>query len=136
MHCVHPASVNPSAWSSLSMHPVESLLHVSETFWPLVLPSNPIVALFRLHGEGFGAINGRIDFDQLERGGAAALDGHARAHHLHREHLEVDIGADGMVPLDRWSSPWHDGSKSGEAPMRARHDRNKARINARRAAQA
>ena len=48
----------------LSMHPVGAFLYHSVAFWHLVIPSNPIVALFQLHVAGFGALNGHIGLRQ------------------------------------------------------------------------
>ena len=42
VHSVHHNSVNPSPWSSLSMHPVEHLLYFSTAFYHLIIPSNPV----------------------------------------------------------------------------------------------
>ncbi len=66
IHSVHHNSINPSPWSSLSMHPVETFIYHSMALWHLVLPSNPFIALFQLHMAGFGAVNGHIGFDKLE----------------------------------------------------------------------
>jgi hypothetical protein len=48
VHSVHHNSINPSPWSSLSMHPVEAFIYHAVAFWHLVIPSNPILALFQL----------------------------------------------------------------------------------------
>lgn len=54
VHSVHHNSVNPSPWSSLSMHPVEHLLYFGTAFYHLILPSNPVLMLYQLHYAGFG----------------------------------------------------------------------------------
>lgn len=130
IHSVHHNSINPSPWSSLSMHPVEHILYFGEMFWHLLIPSNPVVALFQLHGTGFGAINGHIGFDKLELTDRAAIDSHAYAHYLHHRYFEVNYGGDGLIPLDRWFGTWHDGTKDGDAQMQARFKAKKARLNA------
>lgn len=129
VHSIHHNSVNPSPWSSLSMHPVEGLLYHAVALWHLVIPSNPIVALFQLHVAGFGAVNGHIGFDKLELGGATALTSHAYAHYLHHKYFEVNYGGDGVVPLDQWLGTWHDGTAAGQALMDARFERKRARRN-------
>ena len=123
VHSVHHNSINPSPWSSLSMHPVEALLYHGVAFWHLVIPSNPIVALFQLHIAGFGALNGHIGFDKLELTEDAALDSHAYAHYLHHKYFEVNYGGDGLIPLDKWFGTWHDGTKDGDARMQARFEK-------------
>jgi sterol desaturase/sphingolipid hydroxylase (fatty acid hydroxylase superfamily) len=130
VHSVHHNSVNPSPWSSLSMHPVETFIYHSVALWHLVIPSNPLVALFQLNAAGYGAINGHIGFDKLELTDDTALDSHAYLHYLHHKHFEVNYGGDGLVPLDKWFGTWHDGSKEAEAMMQARYEKKIARVNA------
>lgn len=133
VHSVHHNSVNPSPWSSLSMHPVEAFLYHAVAFWHLVIPSNPILAMFQLHIAGFGAVNGHIGFDKLELTENRTLDSHAYAHYLHHKYFEVNYGGDGLIPLDKWFGYWHDGSKEAEARMNARFQKKKERMNAKAA---
>lgn len=129
IHSVHHNSINPSPWSSLSMHPVEAFLYHGVVWWHLVLPSNPLIALFQLHMAGYGAINGHIGFDKLELTENTALDSHAYLHYLHHKYFEVNYGGDGLVPLDKWFGTWHDGSKEAQALMDARYAKKVARMN-------
>jgi sterol desaturase/sphingolipid hydroxylase (fatty acid hydroxylase superfamily) len=128
IHSVHHNSINPSPWSSLSMHPIEHMMYFGEMFWHVLIPSNPVVALFQLHGTGFGAINGHIGFEKLELTDATALDSHAYAHHLHHKYFEVNYGADGIVPLDKWFGLWHDGTKEADEQMKERFRKKKERL--------
>ncbi len=128
VHSVHHNSINPSPWSSLSMHPVEHLLYFGEVVWHLIIPSNPVVMLFNMHVVGYGAINGHIGFDKLEITDEAALDSHAYAHYLHHKYFEVNYGADGLVPLDKWFGCWHDGTKAADEQMKERFRRKKRRV--------
>jgi sterol desaturase/sphingolipid hydroxylase (fatty acid hydroxylase superfamily) len=134
VHSIHHNSINPSPWSSLSMHPVEAFLYHAVAFWHLVIPSNPIVALFQLHIAGFGALNGHIGFDKLELTEGSTLDSHAWGHYLHHKYFEVNYGGDGLIPLDKWFGTWHDGTKEGDARMEARFEKKRERMNAKRAA--
>jgi len=129
IHSVHHNSINPSPWSSLSMHPVETFVYHGVALWHLLIPSNPVVALFQLHIAGFGALNGHIGFDKLEVGDDRALDSHAYTHYLHHKYFEVNYGGDGLVPLDKWFGTWHDGSKEGEARMEERFREKRERMN-------
>ena len=129
VHSVHHHSVNPSPWSSLSMHPVEQLLYFSSSLIHVIIPSNPVLALYQLHYAGFGAVVGHIGFDKIETGKESAFDSHAYAHYLHHKHFEVNYG-DGLVPLDKLFGTWHDGSPEAEARMNARYEKRKARMNA------
>jgi sterol desaturase/sphingolipid hydroxylase (fatty acid hydroxylase superfamily) len=130
VHSIHHNSVNPSPWSSLSMHPVEAFAYHAVALWHLVIPSNPVVAMFQLHMAGFGAINGHIGFEKLDLAGGRTLESHAYLHYLHHKHFEVNYGGDGLVPLDKWLGTWHDGSKEGDRQMQARYEKKLARLNA------
>jgi sterol desaturase/sphingolipid hydroxylase (fatty acid hydroxylase superfamily) len=133
VHSVHHNSINPSPWSSLSMHPVETFIYHGVALWHLIIPSNPIVALYQLHMAGFGAVNGHIGFEELELTGDATLGSHGYLHYLHHKYFEVNYGADGLVPLDWLFGTWHDGSKEGDALMQARYEKKRARMNAQKA---
>lgn len=128
VHSIHHNSVNPSPYSSLSMHPVELLLYLGMAFWHLIIPSNPILALYQLHRAGFGAIPGHIGFDKIEVGADKGVDTHAYIHYLHHKYFEVNYG-DGLVPFDKLFGTFHDGSKESEARMEARFQKKRARLN-------
>jgi sterol desaturase/sphingolipid hydroxylase (fatty acid hydroxylase superfamily) len=129
VHRVHHNSVNPSPWSSLSMHPVEHLLYFSTVLLHVIIPSNPILAIYQLHLAGFGAVVGHIGFDRIEFGKDKAFATHAYTHYLHHKYFEVNYG-DGLVPFDKLLGTWHDGTAEGEALMQARHEKRKAKANA------
>lgn len=132
VHSVHHNSINPSPWSSLSMHPVEAALFFAEMMWHLVIPSNPFVALFQLNTTAYGAIVGHIGFDKLELTDGHAMDSHAYTHYLHHKYFEVNYGGDGLIPLDQWFGTWHDGTKQADEQMKQRFRRKKERVNARK----
>jgi sterol desaturase/sphingolipid hydroxylase (fatty acid hydroxylase superfamily) len=129
IHSVHHNSVNPSPWSSLSMHPIEHLLYWSDCLIHFVLPSHPLLFLYNLQITGTGAVVGHIGFDKLEAGENTAVDSHAYAHYLHHKYFEVNY-ADGATALDRLFGTWHDGSAEGEAQMDARFKKKRDRLNA------
>jgi sterol desaturase/sphingolipid hydroxylase (fatty acid hydroxylase superfamily) len=135
IHSVHHNSVNPSPWSSLSMHPVEQLLYFSSALIHLVIPSNPILAIFQLHQSGFGAVVGHIGFDKIEVNEKQALDSHAYTHYLHHKFFEVNYG-DGLVPFDKLFGTWHDGTPEAEARMEARFQKKIERMNRKTTARA
>ena len=126
IHSVHHNSVNPSPWSSLSMHPVEHLLYWSGSLIHVILPSHPLLVLYHLQVSGTGAVIGHIGFDKIETGESRAIDTHAYAHYLHHKHFEVNY-ADGTVPIDRLMGTWHDGTKEGDRLMQERFRAKKAR---------
>ena len=128
VHSVHHNSVNPSPWSSLSMHPVEHLAYFATILYHLILPSNPIVAIYQLHFAGFGAVPGHVGFDKVELTEGRTINSGAYIHYLHHKYFEVNYG-DGLIPLDKWFGTFHDGSKETEAQMNARYAAKKARLN-------
>ncbi|MER9877240.1 sterol desaturase family protein [Mesorhizobium sp. M0195] len=128
IHSVHHNSVNPSPWSSLSMHPVEQLGYFGEALWHLVIPSNPILALYQLHYTGFGAIVGHVGFNKIEVTENVLVDGDDYVHYLHHKYFEVNYGG-GLIPFDQWFGTYHDGSKEAGARMQARYQKKKERLN-------
>ncbi|MDE2383189.1 MAG: sterol desaturase family protein [Alphaproteobacteria bacterium] len=128
IHYVHHNSVNPSPWSSLSMHPVESFLYWSDSLIHLILPSHPLLLLYHLQVTGSGAVIGHIGFDKIELGNDQGMDTHAYAHYLHHKYFEVNY-ADGTTALDKLFGTWHDGSKEAQARMEARYARKVAQLN-------
>jgi sterol desaturase/sphingolipid hydroxylase (fatty acid hydroxylase superfamily) len=130
VHSVHHNSTNPSPWSSMSMHPVESALYFGVALWALVIPSHPIVAVYLVNIAGFGAIVGHIGFDQLRVSNGRSMNSHAYAHYLHHKFFEVNYSDNGTFPLDQIFGTWHDGSPEGERLMRERFEKKKRRLNA------
>jgi sterol desaturase/sphingolipid hydroxylase (fatty acid hydroxylase superfamily) len=119
VHSVHHNCVNPSPWSSLSMHPVEHLLYWSGALLHLIVPSHPLIALYHIHYAGFGAVVGHIGFDKMVVGGTGTIDTHTYAHYLHHKYFEVNY-ADGLIPLDRLFGTDHDGSDAAQEAMNKR----------------
>jgi sterol desaturase/sphingolipid hydroxylase (fatty acid hydroxylase superfamily) len=130
VHSVHHNSVNPSPWSSLSMHPVEATAYFGVALWVLAVPAHPFIAVLFFHLAGFGAVVGHIGFDRLELGGERSTTSHAYAHYLHHKYFEVNYCDNGMVPLDHWFGSWHDGTPEGERRMQERFRRRAERANA------
>ena len=120
IHSVHHKSVNPSPWSSLSMHPIEHILYFGTVFWHFLLPSNPIIALYQLHFAGFGAVPGHVGFDKVEISENKAFDTHAYMHYLHHKYFNVNYGGDGLVPFDRVFGTYHDGSKDSDLRLKSK----------------
>lgn len=129
IHSVHHNSVNPSPWSSLSMHPAEHLLYWSDSLIHLIVPSHPLIFLYNLQITGTGAVVGHVGFDKMEAGEGKAISTSAYAHYLHHKHFEVNY-ADGATALDKLFGTWHDGSNEAQARMEERYARKVARVNA------
>ena len=76
------------------MHPVEHLFYFATILYHLVIPSNPVIALYQLHYAGFGAVPGHVGFDKIELTKSTAIDSHAYIHYLHHKYFECNY-ADG-----------------------------------------
>jgi sterol desaturase/sphingolipid hydroxylase (fatty acid hydroxylase superfamily) len=124
IHAWHHKAVNPSPWSSLSMHPVELLLYFSGAGLHLLMASHPLLAIYHLHYAGFGAAIGHIGFHTIETGREKGIDTHAFTHYLHHKYFEVNYG-EGLVPIDKWMGTWHDGSEEGERLIQDRRARRR-----------
>ena len=111
------------------MHPVEHLLYFSGSLIHLIMPSNPLLALYHFQIAGTGAIVGHIGFDKIAVSDETAMDTHTFAHYLHHKYFEVNL-ADGTLPLDKWFGTWHDGTKEAQALMDARSAKKRDRLNA------
>ena len=129
VHSLHHNSVNPSPWSSLSMHPMELLPYFGVASWALLLPSHPIVVVMFFTVAGFGAIVGHIGFDRLETGSDRATPSHAYAHYLHHKYFDVNYCDNGTLPLDVWFGSWHDGTAEGERLMQEQFQKKRERMN-------
>lgn len=128
IHSVHHNSVNPSPWSSLSMHPIEQLLFFSSALIHLVVPSHPMLVLYSLNFSGLGAIVGHVGFDKVvSKDGKSALDTHSYTHYLHHKYFEVNYG-DGLIPFDKVFGTWHDGTKASDEQLNARMKRRRERM--------
>lgn len=130
VHSVHHNSVNPSPWSSMSMHPAEGTAYFGVALWLLLLPGHPFLAVHFFTIAAFGAIVGHIGFDRIELPGGATMKPHSYAHYLHHKHFDVNYCDNGNVPLDLWFGSWHDGSPEGERRMQERYQLKVARMNA------
>ncbi len=119
IHSVHHNAVNPSPWSSLSMHPGEHLIYWSGTLLHLIIPSHPLLLLYHFQLSATGAIVGHIGFDKVETAEHSAITTHAFAHYLHHKYFEVNY-ADGALPFDKWMGTWHDGTEEAQKRMERR----------------
>jgi sterol desaturase/sphingolipid hydroxylase (fatty acid hydroxylase superfamily) len=128
IHSIHHNSVNPSPWSSLSMHPIEHLLYWSDSLIHLIFPSHPLLFLYGLQITGTGAVVGHVGFDKIEVSNDGGVDTHAYAHYLHHKYFEVNY-ADGTTALDKLFGTWHDGTPEAQARFQARYDAKVSKLN-------
>lgn len=133
IHSIHHNSVNPSPWSSLSMHPIEQALFFSSSLLFLIIPAHPLFALFQLNMSGLGSIVGHIGFDKIVVGDEKAMDTHTYNHYLHHKYFEVNYG-DGLVPVDKLFGAYHDGTPAADELLNARMKKRREKLAARASA--
>jgi len=104
VHAHHHKSYNPTAFSGISMTPVESIGYLSAALIPLLFRSgcHPFIVLYTKLDLVIGAQIGHDGFD--EPGGASYY------HQLHHAHFECNYG-DAAVPLDWLFGTFEDGSR-------------------------
>lgn len=91
VHSLHHMSKNPTAWSGISMHPVESTLYYTAALMPVVFGAHPLVFLLYKVDLSLAALWGH---DGHVNPGAGS-----QPHWLHHNNFECNYG-EGYVPLD------------------------------------
>lgn len=91
VHSLHHKSYNPSAWSGISMHPVEGFLFESVALTPCLFYHHPLlILLIKIHLTVVAQL-GHDGFDE---------PGHCSYfHYLHHAHFECNYGTENM-PFD------------------------------------
>eukprot|EP01116_Phalansterium_solitarium_P004595 TRINITY_DN15628_c0_g1_i1.p1 TRINITY_DN15628_c0_g1~~TRINITY_DN15628_c0_g1_i1.p1 ORF type:complete len:319 (-),score=81.01 TRINITY_DN15628_c0_g1_i1:455-1411(-) len=102
VHSLHHKSHNPTAFSGISMHPVESTLYYTAALIPLFFINHPLVFLYTKMDLTMGALIGHCGFANPAN---ASFN-----HYLHHAHFEVNYG-ENFVPLDYLFGTFDDGSK-------------------------
>lgn len=91
VHELHHKSKNPTAWSGVSMHPVESFTYYTAAFIPLIFGAHPIVFFYTKFDLTLAALIGHDGF--------AFPGGGSQPHWLH--HLMVDVNyGENYAPFD------------------------------------
>jgi len=91
VHALHHKSYNPTAWSGVSMHPIESFLYFSVSFIPAFFGAHPFVFLATQLDALLGAIWGHDGFGEP---GSASYP-----HYLHHKYFDYNYG-ETYVPID------------------------------------
>ena len=91
VHELHHKSKNPTAWSGVSMHPVESSIYYSAAIVPLLFAAHPIVFLYTKFDLTMAALIGHDGF--------ASPGGGSQPHWLHHQMVDVNFG-ENYAPFD------------------------------------
>jgi len=108
VHSLHHKSYNPTAWSGVSMHPVESFIYYTVSFIPISLGAHPIIMMIAIHDATLAAMWGHDGFGEP---GSASY-----SHYLHHKLFDCNYG-DNYFPLD-----WYFGSFCGEETLPNKDD--------------
>eukprot|EP01006_Ploeotia_vitrea_P049795 TRINITY_DN67377_c3_g1_i1.p1 TRINITY_DN67377_c3_g1~~TRINITY_DN67377_c3_g1_i1.p1 ORF type:complete len:317 (+),score=-2.86 TRINITY_DN67377_c3_g1_i1:15-965(+) len=112
VHYLHHRNVNPTAWSGLSMHPVEHLFYFSVVLIHFVVPSHPIHFFFNAQHTALTPAGGHHGFE-----GPVGKDGKIPTgsyfHYLHHRYFECNYG-EATIPLDYWFGTFRDGKSAGK----------------------
>lgn len=92
VHSLHHLSKNPTAWSGVSMHPVESFAYYTAMLIPVLFNAHPLVMLYTKVDLTVAALIGHDGFGSPPGGGS-------QSHWLHHSRMDVNFG-EGYVPLD------------------------------------
>lgn len=104
VHSHHHKSYNPTAWTGISMYPIESVLYLSACLVPLLFRSgcHPLLALYTKIILIIDAQLGHDGYDDPGRG--------TYFHQLHHSHFECNYGTQ-AVPLDWAFGLFEDGRR-------------------------
>ena len=80
--------------------------------------------------EGLSPAPGNAGFERIKADDETSFDIDSYAHYLHHKYFEVNYGADGLIPLDKWFGLWHDGSKEADEQMKERFRKKKQKLKA------
>jgi Delta7-sterol 5-desaturase len=100
VHSYHHLSRNPTAWSGISMHPVESSLYYSAMLIPVAFSAHPFIFLFTKLDLTMGALAGHDGYSDPGAG--------SYFHYLHHKYVSCNYG-DLAVPLDWLFGTYYDG---------------------------
>ena len=114
-----PNQKSQSAWSGLSMHPIEHLLYFSGVLLHWVIPSHPLHAIFHLMHAGLAPAAGHTGFDKFVGKGERGIMVGGFFHYLHHRYFTVNYGVE-AVPLDKWFGSFHNGTPEAHAEMEAK----------------
>merc|ERR1719456_1217922 len=103
VHAHHHKSYNPTAWSGISMLPIESISYLSAALVPMLFRSgcHPWLVLYAKIILIIDAVKGHDGFDDPGEGGYY--------HQLHHAHFECNYGTGATVPMDWLFGTFSDG---------------------------
>ena len=112
IHSVHHAAKNPTAFSGIAMHPVESVLYLSYAFFPMLFGAHPVAVTYIFLNLIAAAMLGHAGF---EFPAAQA----SQAHFLHHSLVLVNF-AEMHLPLDLWFGTFAADEADAAASMKRR----------------
>lgn len=119
VHAVHHRNVNPTPWSSLSMHPVEGLPTFLSFVYYFLVPSNELGIIAAVIYNFSPASEAHLGFGKVIVGadGKTVNETANYYHYLHHRYHECNYT--GSV-IDRWFGTLHDGTVTTHKRLKAR----------------
>ena len=125
VHSLHHKAKNPTAFSGIAMHPVESALYFSYALFPLLFGAHPIAMTYIFLNLHAAAMLGHAGFEFPSQG--------SQPHFLHHSLVLVNF-AENHLPLDLMFGTFAADAAEAEASMARRFDAAKAKAAAAKAA--
>jgi sterol desaturase/sphingolipid hydroxylase (fatty acid hydroxylase superfamily) len=111
VHSVHHKAKNPTAFSGIAMHPVESALYFAYALFPLLFGAHPIAMTYIFLNLHAAAMLGHAGFDFPSQG--------SQPHFLHHSLVLVNF-AENHLPLDLMFGTFAADAEDAEASMKRR----------------
>jgi len=119
VHVLHHRSTTIGPWSGISMHPVESVLYMSDLLIHFLVPTHPVIFLLHLYVKGMGPAFTHAGFETVAVGNTRLVGAGDFHHQLHHRFFECNYGT-ADTPWDRWFGSFHDGTEAASERIRQR----------------
>ncbi len=119
VHILHHRSINIGPWSGISMHPVESVLYMSDLLIHFFIPTHPVIFLLHLYVKAIGPAFTHAGFEKVVAGDTKLVSAGDFHHQLHHRFFECNYGT-ADTPWDRLFGSFHDGTEAANERIRQR----------------
>lgn len=92
VHKLHHKSSNPTSWSGISMHPIESFTYYTASLIPVYFGAHPLVFYYTMQDLSLAALIGHDGFGSMPGGGS-------QTHWLHHHYGDLNY-SENYAPFD------------------------------------